>query len=348
MSNETKPILDVQNLTKYFPVEKGFLKKNIGYVRAVDDVSFHVDNGETVGLVGESGCGKTTTGYTILRGYDATSGNVYYNFGDTDESRVDITRADDKQLKILRRDAQMIFQDPFASLDPRMTVKDIVSEPLVVNKIAKGSELQDRLEKLMEVVGLDRRYLKRYPHAFSGGQRQRIGIARALSTNPKFIVADEPTSALDVSIQAQILNLMKDLQEEFALTYLLISHDLSVVEHMANRVAILYLGKLVEIGPSDGIFGNPLHPYTEALLKSVPVADPKVRSGLESAPGEVGSAIDPPSGCYFHPRCPYAKEVCRNQQPELRAVSGQHQAACHFADTLTLDGVRRDARRGIS
>ncbi len=340
-ANTSEPILDVQNLTKYFPVEKGFLRKNVGQVHAVDDISFSIQAGETVGLVGESGCGKTTTGYTVLRGYEATSGHVYYKFDDTDEPPIDITTADAKTLRILRRDAQMIFQDPYASLDPRMTVMDIVSEPLVVNKIAKGSELKDRLEELLNVVGLDKRYLKRYPHAFSGGQRQRIGIARALSTNPRFIVADEPTSALDVSIQAQILNLMMDLQEEFHLTYLLISHDLSVVEHMANRVAILYLGKLVEIGPSEEIFGNPLHPYTEALLKSVPVADPRIKSGLESAPGEVGSAINPPSGCYFHPRCQYAKDQCRSQHPVLSQVHGTHSSACHFADSLHLRGVQR-------
>jgi peptide/nickel transport system ATP-binding protein len=340
-ANSTETILDVQNLTKFFPVEKGFLRKNVGQVRAVDDVSFTIQTGETVGLVGESGCGKTTTGYTILRGYDATSGHVYFKLDDTDKPRVDITTADDKALRLFRRDAQMIFQDPYASLDPRMTVMDIVSEPLVVNKIARGSELKDRLEELLDVVGLDKRYLKRYPHAFSGGQRQRIGIARALSTNPRFIVADEPTSALDVSIQAQILNLMRDLQEEFHLTYLLISHDLSVVEHMADRVAILYLGKLVEMGPSEEIFSNPLHPYTEALLKSVPVADPRIKSGLDSAPGEVGSAINPPSGCYFHPRCAYAKDQCKSEQPVLSPVHGTHGAACHFADSLQLRGVQR-------
>lgn len=342
-TSTSSPILDVQHLTKFFPIEKGLLRKVVGQVRAVDDVNFSIKGGETLGLVGESGCGKTTTGYTILRGYPATSGRVLFSLDGNKSAAIDVANADRKALRAFRREAQMIFQDPYASLDPRMTVMDIVSEPLVVNNIARGSELRDRLEYLMGVVGLDKRYLKRYPHAFSGGQRQRIGIARALSTNPKFIVADEPTSALDVSIQAQILNLMKDLQQEFHLTYLLISHDLSVVEHMANRVAILYLGRLVEVGPSEEIFGNPLHPYTEALLKSVPVADPMVKSGLESAPGEVGSPINPPSGCYFHPRCPYVKDQCSSEYPEMRTVRGEHNAACHFADTLSLKGVRKRA-----
>lgn len=340
-TSDAATILEVRELRKFFPIEKGLLKRVVGHVKAVDQVSFSIKAGETMGLVGESGCGKTTTGYSILRGIEPTSGQVRFRFEDNGDEMTNVLDLDRRALRTFRREAQMIFQDPYASLDPRMTVVDLVGEPLVENGVARGSELQKRVEKLMELVGLDRRYLKRYPHAFSGGQRQRIGIARALSVNPRFIVADEPTSALDVSIQAQILNLMRDLQDEFHLTYLLISHDLSVVEHMADDVGILYLGKMAEIGPKKSIFANPLHPYTEALLRSVPVADPKIPSGLESAPGEVGSPVNPPSGCYFHPRCPYAEDVCSKETPELREIHENHYAACHFSETLTLQGVRR-------
>lgn len=330
-------ILEVKSLKKYFPIEKGFLKRVVGHVKAVDDINFYMKEGETLGLVGESGCGKTTAGYTLLRGLEPTEGSILFDL--ENKGMVDITKFNKKEIKAFRKEAQMIFQDPYASLDPRMTVKDIISEPLVVNNLARGKKLEKRLKHLMEVVGLDYKYLKRYPHAFSGGQRQRIGIARALSTNPRFIVADEPTSALDVSIQAQILNLMQDLQEQFNLTYLFISHDLSVVEHVSNRVAIMYLGKIVESGPKNNIFRDPLHPYTDALLKSVPVADPRVESGLESAPGEVGDPVNPPSGCYFNPRCAYAERRCKQESPQLQEINQDHFVACHYSQKLNLDGV---------
>ncbi len=339
IEKESNRILDVKSLKMYFPVEKGVFKKLIGYVRAVDGVSFYIDKGETLGLVGESGCGKSTVGKTLLRCLDATEGNILYDL--QKKGLVDIADIHRKELKArgFMKEAQMIFQDPYSSLDPRMTVLDIISEPLVVNRIARGQEAKERVEYLMKVVGLDVKYLKRYPHAFSGGQRQRIGIARALSTNPRFIVADEPTSALDVSIQAQILNLLKDLQDEFGLTYLFISHDLGVIDHMCDRVAIMYLGRLVESGPKENIFANPLHPYTEALLKSVPIADPNIVSGLESAPGEIGNPMNPPSGCYFHPRCGFADGICKELAPELRELYPKHFVACHYADVLTLQGI---------
>ncbi len=337
MAGEDKRLLQVEGLKKHFPVERGFLRKVIGHVRAVDDVTFSIGEGETLGVVGESGCGKTTLGLTILRGEDPTEGKILFNL--EKQGMTDIAQLRKQEMKDFRRQAQMIFQDPYSSLDPRMTVIDIVSEPLVVNRLAKRKEIQQRVEYLMDVVGLDVRYLKRYPHAFSGGQRQRIGIARALSTNPRFLVCDEPTSALDVSIQAQILNLMQDLQEEFGLTYMFIAHDLSVVQHVSNRVAIMYLGKIAESGPKEAIFGQPQHPYTEALLRSVPIADPKIQSGLESAPGEIGNPMNPPSGCYFHPRCAYAEERCREEGPELRELDSQHFAACHLAEKLDLEGV---------
>ncbi|MGI6705784.1 MAG: ABC transporter ATP-binding protein [Clostridia bacterium] len=339
IGKESNRILDVKSLKMYFPVEKGVFKKLIGYVRAVDGVSFYINKGETLGLVGESGCGKSTVGKTLLRCLDATDGSILYDLAG--QGLVDITGMHRKELKVrgFMKEAQMIFQDPYSSLDPRMTVLDIISEPLVVNKVARGQEAKERVEQLMKVVGLDVKYLKRYPHAFSGGQRQRIGIARALSTNPRFIVADEPTSALDVSIQAQILNLLKDLQDEFGLTYLFISHDLGVIDHMCDRVAIMYLGSLVESGPKENIFANPLHPYTEALLKSVPIADPDIVSGLESAPGEIGNPMNPPSGCYFHPRCGFADGICKEEAPELRELYPKHFVACHYADVLALRGI---------
>ncbi|MBV7335623.1 ATP-binding cassette domain-containing protein [Chloroflexi bacterium TSY] len=327
-SQPKTPLLRVQNLKKYFPIEKGFFKRVVGYVRAVDDVSFEIYPGETVGLVGESGSGKTTLGFTVLRGHPATEGKIEFNL--PDEGMVDVSQLSRRELKPYRRQAQMIFQDPFSSLDPRMSVRDNIAEPLVINNLAKRGELDDRVAQMMLLVGLDAKYLKRYPHAFSGGQRQRISIARALIMNPSFIVADEPTSALDVSIQAQILNLMVDLQAELNLTYLFISHDLSVIKHMAHRVGIMYLGRVVEIASKRSIFAQPQHPYTQALMAAIPKPDPDQPSGLDSAPGEIGNPADPPSGCAFHPRCVHCMDICRTERPEFRATGDEHLVACHL------------------
>jgi peptide/nickel transport system ATP-binding protein len=326
--NERKLLLNVQHLSKHFPIEKGFLKRVVGHIRAVDDVSFQIYRGETLSLVGETGCGKTTTGLTILRSHVPTGGTVEFNF--SGKGMVDITKLSKKELKPYRREAQMIFQDPYSSLNARMNVRDIIAEPLVINKLASGNELDDRVADMMKVVGLDAKYLRRFPHAFSGGQRQRISIARSLIMNPSFIVADEPTSALDVSIQAQILNLMLDLQEEFNLTYLLISHNLSVVKHMSHRVGIMYLGRLVELASRQEIFEAPQHPYTQALMQAIPKPDPDQPSGLQSAPGEIGNPANPPSGCAFHPRCPHCMTICREVRPEFRDIGSGHLVACHL------------------
>ena len=293
-------LLEVTDLKKYFPVETGFLKKTTGYIKAVDGVDFYIKNGETLGLVGESGCGKTTLGRCVLRGIEPTSGKIMFR-ANGDEP-VDINTLKSKPLRGIRRHAQMIFQDPYSSLDPRMTVLDIVGEPLKANKIAKGKEYEDRVKHLMEVVGLEVKHLKRYPHAFSGGQRQRIGIARALASEPDFIVCDEPVSALDVSIQAQILNLLKDLQKEYNLTYVLIAHNLAVVEHFADIVAVMYLGKIVELADRDELYANPVHPYTASLLSAVPRPEPNRRRTQVVLTGEMPSPINPPTGCAFHPR----------------------------------------------
>lgn len=335
-----RDLLTVEHLSKFFPVVSGFMRKAQGTVRAVDDVSFVIREGETLGMVGESGCGKSTIGKTILRAYEPTGGVVRYRF---DGEEMDVSTASKQHLRTngFRSRTQMIFQDPNSSLDPRMTVMDIIAEPIRTNMKMREAELKDRVLELMERVGLDKRYLKRYPHAFSGGQRQRISIARALSTNPKFVVADEPTSALDVSIQAQILNLMQDLQRDFGLTYLFVSHNLGVVRHIADRVAVMYLGHLVELADNAAIFENPLHPYTEALMKSVPIADPTIPSGLESAPGEIGNPLNPPSGCRFHPRCAHAATRCAEEVPQLRDLGRGHFAACHRAEELQLEGIRK-------
>ena len=309
---QAQELVKVSNLKKYFAVERGVMHKTTGSVKAVDDVSFFIYGGETLGMVGESGCGKSTIGKAILRAFELTAGTVIYNF---DGSEIDVSMASMRDLRAngFRKRTQMIFQDPNSSLDPRMTVLELISEPLYANGLIDKNEVKERVEYLMGRVGLDQRYMKRYPHAFSGGQRQRISIARALSTNPKFIVADEPTSALDVSIQAQILNLMLELQEEFKLTYLFISHNLGVIRHMSDRIAVTYLGRIVELAVNEELFERPKHPYTAALLKSIPLADPNIDSGLEAAPGEIGNPLNPPSGCTFHPRCSFATGMCSQQ-----------------------------------
>ena len=330
-------LLVVKDLKKYFPITKGFNRRVVGQVKAVDGVNFTLKDGETLGLVGESGCGKTTTSRLIMRGFNPTSGEI--RFRDRLQGWVDIPALPPKSLKAIRRHVQMIFQDPYSSLNPRMTLLQIVGEPLLVNGVAKGEELKDRVAHLLKVVGLRPEYMVRYPHAFSGGQRQRIGIARALALNPQLVVCDEPVSALDVSIQAQTLNLLQDLQEEFHLTYLFVAHDLSVVEHISDRVAVMYVGKVVELATTEELYFQPQHPYTEALLSAVPKPDPTQRSRRILLAGEVADPSNPPSGCYFHPRCRYAQDICKTDEPPLRETRPGHFAACHFSETLKLQGV---------
>jgi peptide/nickel transport system ATP-binding protein len=337
VGNRDKLLLEVKNLRKYFPVRRGVFRRTVGWVKAVDDVSFFIKEGETLGLVGESGCGKTTCGRTILRLIEPTAGEALFY---KDNEAIPIFKLRGRQLKELRRQMQIIFQDPYSSLNPRMTIGDIIGEPLLVHKIAKGKALRERVAELLEAVGLNPQYMKRYPHEFSGGQRQRIGIARALALEPKLIVADEPVSALDVSIQAQVLNLLEDLQKQFGLTYLFIAHDLSVVKHISDRVAVMYLGKIVEMAGTDELFADPKHPYTEALMSAVPVPDPDFQMERIILQGDVPSPVNPPSGCYFHPRCSYAKEICSQKTPEFRDLGGEHFVSCHFAEALELQGLR--------
>ena len=331
------PLLKIENLRKYFPIRKGIFQRISGQVKAVDGVDFFIREGETLGLVGESGCGKSTTGRCINRLIEPTDGRISVLH---DERLLDVTAAENEELKSIRRNIQIIFQDPFSSLDPRMSIRDIIAEPLRVNKNGNRKEQTDRVEELLELVGLDRHGMNRYPHEFSGGQRQRIGVARALALNPKLIICDEPVSALDVSVQAQVLNLLEDLQDELNLTYLFIAHDLSVVEHISDRVMVMYLGKIVEIAESQDIYQTPQHPYTEALLKSIPVGDP--RSGRKRLPlgGDVPNPADPPTGCNFHPRCPYAQDRCQQEEPHLVPLSDkpEHFVSCHFAEELKLAG----------
>jgi peptide/nickel transport system ATP-binding protein len=335
-------LLEVRNLKKYFPVRRGVLRRVVAHVKAVDGISFFIRQGETLGLVGESGCGKTTAGRTILRLIDPTDGSILFrNNGDA----VDIAKLSNRALKPLRRQMQIIFQDPYSSLNPRMTIGDIIGEPLVVHRMGTPAEREARVKELLEAVGLNPQYMKRYPHEFSGGQRQRIGIARALALGPKLIICDEPVSALDVSIQAQVINLLEDLQKEFGLTYLFIAHDLSVVRHISDRVAVMYLGKIVEMAETEELFRNPKHPYTEALLSAVPVPDPDYQRERIILKGDVPSPVNPPSGCYFHPRCPYAQPICKEQEPAFVDIGGEHFASCHFSQTLQLRGVGEIAER---
>jgi oligopeptide transport system ATP-binding protein len=324
---ENKTLIEVKNLKKYFPIKKGLINKTVSYVKAVDDVSFEIKRGETLGLVGESGCGKTTTGRTIIKLYEPTDGQIIYD-------GVDIAKFSPKQKAEYRKIMQMIFQDPYASLDARMTVGDIIGEAIDIHKLMTGKERRDRIHYLLERVGLNSEHANRYPHEFSGGQRQRIGIARALAVQPDFIICDEPISALDVSIQAQVVNMLEDLQNEMGLTYLFIAHDLSMVKHISNRVGVMYLGKLVEIAESNELYTHPTHPYTQALLSAIPVPDPdesaaKKRIVLE---GEIPSPIDPPPGCRFKGRCRYATAKCAEIDPELKDIGGGHMVACHLYD----------------
>jgi len=335
MSNNN--ILEVRNLKMYFPIYRGLLQRVAGHVKAVDGVSFSLREREVLGLVGESGCGKTTVGRTILRLYDPTSGEI--RFRKQTGEWVDVAKISLREMKPLRREMRMVFQDPFSSLNPRLTVKDIISEPLEIHGVAHGKEAEERVAQLMTEVGLNPAYMRRYPHEFSGGQRQRIGLARALSLNPRLIIADEPVSALDVSVQAQVLNLMKGLQTDLGLTMVFVAHDLSVVEHISDRIAVMYVGKIVELADTDELMRNPLHPYTEALLSAVPPADPDIRPNRIRLQGEVPSPANPPSGCIFHPRCNYAKPVCSQQEPKLEENKPGHFAACHFASELKLRGI---------
>lgn len=336
-THQGEPLLEVKDLVKHFPIRRGFLKRVVGYVRAVDGVSFHVMEGETLGLVGESGCGKTTTGRSILRAIQPTSGEVW--FRDPVLGRVDVPQLDMDRLRLVWRNMRVIFQDPYSSLSPRMTLLDIVGAPLRAMGLAKGKELEDRVAEMLQLVGLRPEYMRRYPHAFSGGQRQRIGLARALAPNPKFVICDEPVSALDVSVQAQILNLLEDLQEKMGLTYLFVAHDLSVVAHISDRVAVMYVGKIVEMAPTAELFLSPMHPYTEALMSAIPRPDPRPREKRILLKGEVANPANPPSGCYFHPRCAYVQDICAKEEPPLEEIRPGHWVKCHLARELRLTGA---------
>ncbi len=330
-------ILEVVNLRKYFPIRKGFLRRVVGQVRAVDDVSFQIKKGETLALVGESGCGKTTVSRCIMRALAPSGGEIHFS---VDGRRIDLASLRRRELKPIRQHLQMVFQDPFSSLNPRMMVGDIIGEPLLINGMTGGAERRRHVRELLDVVQLPAAYMNRFPHAFSGGQRQRIGIARALALNPSLIVADEPVSALDVSVQAQILNLLLDLQDRLGLTYLFVAHDLSVVKHVSDRVAVMYVGRLVEVASTQALYDSPKHPYTEALLSAVPKPDPRVRADRIILQREVADAANPPPGCSFHPRCRYATERCRSEVPALQEIAAGRWVSCHRAHELDLRGVR--------
>ena len=324
-----EPLLQVRNLKKYFPVKQGFFNRVIGQIRAVDGISFDLHHGECLGLVGESGSGKTTVGRAMLRALSPTAGQILFRL---DGQSYDLATATEKTLRPLRRHMQMIFQDPYSSLNPRMTVSDIIGEPLLVNGVSDRSKREQHVRGLLTQVGLKPEHMRRYPHAFSGGQRQRIGIARALALHPKLIVADEPVSALDVSVQAQVLNLLQELQKTFQLTYLFIAHDLSVVRHISDRIAVMYAGRLVELGTADELFRQPRHPYTEALLAAVPIPQPRRNLKRVLLSGEVADPANLPSGCVFHPRCPYTEDRCKTEVPEFREIATGHLTRCHLAE----------------
>ena len=330
MTSENTPLVKVRNLKKYFPIHRGvLLQRHAGDVKAVDGVSFDIFKGETLGLVGETGSGKTTIGRTILRLYEPTAGQIIFN-------EVDISTLGDSQMRKMRSHMQMIFQDPYASLNPRMTVGSIIAAPLEVHKVAKGKQKRERIQELLSLVGLNEEFVNRYPHEFSGGQRQRIGIARALAVDPDLVVCDEPISSLDVSIQAQVVNLLEELQSRLGLTYLFIAHDLSMVRHISNRMAVMYLGKIVELTDRNEIYLHPVHPYTQALMSAVPVPDPDLAASRKRIilEGDIPSPVNPPVGCNFNTRCPFAKQVCFESEPEFREVCSGHWAACHFAEEL--------------
>ncbi len=325
--SENRNLIEVKNLKKYFGKVKGIIKRKVEYVKAVDDVTFHIKKGETFGLVGESGCGKSTTGRTIIRLYEPTAGQIIYD-------GTDISTLSSRELLKYRKKMQMIFQDPYASLNTRMTVADIIGESLDIHKLASGKERQEKINNLLQSVGLSKDHASRYPHEFSGGQRQRIGIARALAVDPEFIICDEPISALDVSIQAQVVNMLEDFQEERGLTYLFIAHDLSMVKHISNRVGVMYLGSLVEVAEKNELYSKPTHPYTQALLSAIPVPDPDIAEESKRVilTGDVPSPINPPSGCKFRTRCQYVKPICSEEVPELKDIGGGHYVACHVVN----------------